>query len=122
MDRIAIGPHRWCILHLESDDSFLKVLLQSDAFSEAEELLICVGLLLCVLVYTGRNADRKLTCRILTCDTVAGGLSIKGDRFYISSFQMDPLRLIHLYHEGRFGPLRNLEPYRQYRIVQFHRS
>ena len=60
---------------MEKDDSVLKVLLQSDAFSEAEDVLICVGLLLCVLLYTGRNADGNLICRILTCDTVAGDIN-----------------------------------------------
>ena len=66
-------------MHLEKDDSFSNVLLQSDAFTEAEELLICVGLLLCVLLYTRRSIDGKLICRIVTYDsvpydTVAGGV------------------------------------------------
>ena len=51
---------------MENDASFIMVLLEADHFSEAEELQICVGLLLCVLGFTGRNAGGKLTCRILT--------------------------------------------------------
>ena len=43
------------------------------------------------------------------------------DRVYISSFQMDPLHLIQLYHEGRVGPWRNMEPYRLYLIIYIHR-
>ena len=74
VDRIIIWSHRWCILHLEKDYLFSKVLLQSDAFTEEEELLICIGLLLYVLVYTGRNVDGKLTCRMATYDTVVGAV------------------------------------------------
>jgi hypothetical protein len=69
VDRITVGHHRWCILHFE-DASYVKVFLQADAFSEPEELIICVGLVLCVIVYTGRNADGRLACRIVTYDTV----------------------------------------------------
>ena len=42
------------------------------------------------------------------------------DRVYISSIQMNPIHLILLYYEVRFGPLRNLEPCRLYRIVHIH--
>ena len=72
VDRITVGPHRWGILHLEKDTSFMKVLLEADPFTKAEELMTCVGLVLCVLVYTGWNAYGKLACRILIYDTVAG--------------------------------------------------
>ena len=37
---------------------------------------MCVGLLLCVIVYTGRNNDGKLTCRNVTYDTVTGGVTL----------------------------------------------
>jgi hypothetical protein len=42
-DRISIGRHRWCILHIEKDGSAMKVLIEKDFFSEPEELLVCVG-------------------------------------------------------------------------------
>jgi len=61
VDCITVGPHRWCILHDEKDDVFSKGLVQTDAFTEAENLQVCLGLLLCVLVYMGRNNDCKLT-------------------------------------------------------------
>ena len=96
MDPITIGPNQWCILHLEEDDSFSNVLLQTDAFTEAEEILIFVGLLPSVLLYTRRSIDGKLICRIVTYDsvaydTVAGGVGnqnrvMASDRVYISSF------------------------------------
>jgi hypothetical protein len=65
------------ILHVEKDASLIKVLLEDCPFSEAEDLQICVGLLLCVFVFTGRNAGGKLTCRILNYDTVAGRMRIQ---------------------------------------------
>jgi hypothetical protein len=75
VNRIDLGPQRWCIIHVEMDKgSHKNLLLQTEAFSEAEELQICVRLLLCVIVYTGRIIDGKLSCIIVTCDTVTGGL------------------------------------------------
>ena len=50
----------------------MKVLIEKDAFSEAEELLVCVGVVVSVLIYTGRNSDGRLSCRILSYDTVEG--------------------------------------------------
>ena len=44
---------------------------RKDAFSEAE-VLVCVGVVVSVLMYTGRNVDGRFTFRILTYDTVAG--------------------------------------------------
>jgi len=35
----------------EDEASFVKVLLETDALAESEELLICVGVVLCV-IYT----------------------------------------------------------------------
>ena len=67
------GPQSWCILHVEIDEgSHKKFLVNTEAFSEADVLQICVGLLLCVIVYTGRNSDVKLSCRIVTYDKVTG--------------------------------------------------
>ena len=54
VDRICINRHRWYILQLEKDGSDMKVLIEKDVFSEAEELLVCVGLIVSVLIYTVR--------------------------------------------------------------------
>jgi len=43
------------------------------------------------------------------------------DRVYISLFQMGPLHLIQLYHEGHVGLWCNMEPYRLYLIIHIHR-
>ena len=43
------------------------------------------------------------------------------DRLYISSFQMDPLHLIQLYHEGWVTLWRNMEFYRLFTIIHIHR-
>jgi len=64
-----ISSCHWCIVTVKkADASYMKVLLPTDAFTEEEELKICIGLTLCVLVYTARDADRKETCKILTFD------------------------------------------------------
>jgi len=55
----------------------MYVLVQSDAYTDAEEPQICVALLLYVLVYTGRNNDGKFTCRVVTYDTVTAGVAIQ---------------------------------------------
>ena len=62
-------------MHIEKDGSDMKVLIEKDAFSEAEELLVCVGVVVRVLIYTGRNSDGRLSCRILNYDTVAGRIN-----------------------------------------------
>jgi len=72
VDRISIGRHRWCILHLQKGGSDMNVLIEKDVFSEPEELLVCVGVIVSVLFYTGRNSDGRLSCRILSYDTVVG--------------------------------------------------
>ena len=72
--RITVRPHRWCILHVKKG-VFTKFLVHSEAFAEAVELQICVGLILRVLVYTGRKSDGRLTCRIVTYNTVTGGVA-----------------------------------------------
>jgi len=74
VDRITVGRHRWCILHLQKEESVTKVLIEKDVFTEPEELLACVGVIESVLVYTGRNSLCKLTYRILSCDTLVGQL------------------------------------------------
>ena len=43
VDRISIGRHRWCILHIEKDGSNTKFLIEKYDFSEAEELLVFFG-------------------------------------------------------------------------------
>ena len=60
---------------MEKDEVVTKFLVETEAFSEAEELQISVGLLLCVIVYTRRNNDGKLTCRNVTYDSVTGGVT-----------------------------------------------
>ena len=85
---IWVGPHH-CptapLVHpaFEKDGVFSKVLEQTDAFTVAEELQICVGMILCVLAYTGCNNDGKLTCSIVKYYTERGcfGESIKRDDF-----------------------------------------
>jgi len=74
VDRITVGRHHWSILHVQRDDSFMKVVLENNIFSEAEELLISVGVTECVLVYNGLNVDSRATYRILCFDTLAGQL------------------------------------------------
>ena len=64
VDRILIGSRNWCIVTLvNADASCMKMLLQKDAFTE-EELKICFGVTLCLLVYRGRCADGKETCKL----------------------------------------------------------
>ena len=48
----------------------MNVLIEKDVFSEPEELLVFVGVIVSVLVYTGRNSDDRLSCRILGYDTM----------------------------------------------------
>ena len=72
--RLTVGRHRWCILHFQKDESVTKVVIEKDVFTEPEELLICVGVIESVLVYTGRNSVGKLTYRILSCESMVGQL------------------------------------------------
>ena len=48
------------------------VLIEKYVFAEPEELLVCVGVIVSVLFYTGRNSDGRLSCRILSYDAVEG--------------------------------------------------
>ena len=54
-DRIAVARHRLCIFHLSKEESVTKVVIEKDLFTEPEELLVCVGVIESVLIYTGRN-------------------------------------------------------------------
>ena len=74
VDRITVGRHRWCILHLQKEESITKVVIEKDVFTEPEELLVCVGVIESVLIYSGRNSVDKLTYRILCFDTMVGQL------------------------------------------------
>ena len=47
VDRLIVGLHRCCILYLQKDESVTKFVIEKDVFTEPEELLVCVG----VLVY-----------------------------------------------------------------------
>ena len=75
VDRVPVGRYRWCILHLQMDESVMKIVIEKDVFTEPEELLVCVGVIECVLIYTGRNSHGRLTNRILSCDTMVGQLN-----------------------------------------------
>ena len=74
VDRITVCRHRQCILHLQKEENILKVVIEKDIFTEPEELLICVGAIESVLIYSGQNSDDKSTCRILCYDTMVGQL------------------------------------------------
>ena len=74
MDRITVDRHRWCILHLQKEESVTKVVIENDIFTESEEVLVCVGVIQFVLVYTGRKSHGRLTCIILSCNTMVGQL------------------------------------------------
>jgi len=77
VDRITIGRHRWSILHTQRDESILKVIIENDVFTAMEELLVCVGVIQSVLIYTGLNTVGRSTYRILSYDTVVGQLNEK---------------------------------------------
>jgi len=64
VDRITVGRHQWCVVHLK-DDSITKVVIEKEVFIEPEELLICLGAIECVLVYSGLNTVDRSTYRIL---------------------------------------------------------
>jgi len=67
VDRLSIGRHRLCILHLQEDRFVTNVLIEKDVLSKPDELLVCVGVIVSVLIYTGLNSDGRLLCRILSC-------------------------------------------------------
>ena len=74
MDRVTVGRHHWCVVHLLKDDAITKVVIEKEVFTEPEELLVCVGAIECVLVYYGRNPIESSTFRILCYDTMVGQL------------------------------------------------
>jgi len=74
VDRITVARRRWCILHLQKEENLLKVVIEKDNFTNPEELLIFVGAIESVLIYSGQNSDEKSTCRILCYETTIGQL------------------------------------------------
>ena len=36
VDRLTVGRHRWCMLHLQKDESVMKVVIEKDVFIEPE--------------------------------------------------------------------------------------
>ena len=42
----------------------MKIVIEREVFTEPEELLVCVGAIESVLIYSGRNSDDKLSYRI----------------------------------------------------------
>ena len=75
VDRITTGRHRWCILHLQKEESVTKVVLEKDVLTECIEVLVCAGVIDSVFVCTRRNFHGRLTCRILSCNTVVRQLN-----------------------------------------------
>ena len=49
-DRISIGRHRWCILHIEKEGSAIKVLIENDVF-QRQRNYSCVCVCVCVCVW-----------------------------------------------------------------------
>jgi hypothetical protein len=43
VDRLTVGRHRWCILHLQKEESVTTVVIEKVVFTEPEELLVYVG-------------------------------------------------------------------------------
>jgi len=43
VDRITVGRNRWCILHLQKEESITKFVIEKVVFTEPEELLVYVG-------------------------------------------------------------------------------
>ena len=50
VDRLTVGRHHWCILHLQKDESVTKVVIEKDVFTEPEVVLVCAGVIVSVLV------------------------------------------------------------------------
>jgi len=67
VDRVTVGRHHWCVVHLLKDDAITKVVIENDLFTEPEELLVCLGAIECMLIYYERS-----TFRILCYDTMVG--------------------------------------------------
>ena len=74
VDRLTVGRYRWCILHVHKDESVTKVVIENDVFTVPEGVLVCAGVIQCVLVYTGRNFHGSFTYRILCYDIMVGQL------------------------------------------------
>jgi len=51
VDRVTVGRHHWCVVHLLKDDAITKVIIEKEVFTEPEELLVCLGAIECVLIY-----------------------------------------------------------------------
>ena len=47
VDRLTVGRHHWCIIHLQKNESVTKVVIEKDVFTEPEEVLVCAGVILC---------------------------------------------------------------------------
>jgi hypothetical protein len=73
--RITVGCHRWCILHIQREQSNMKVVVENDVFNKSEELLVCVGVIESVFIYTWVNSVGRSTYRLLSCDTMVGQLN-----------------------------------------------
>jgi len=74
VDRITVGCHQWCVVHLLKDFSITKVVIEKSVFTEPEELLVFLGVIKCVLVYSDLNTVERSTYRILCYDTMVGQL------------------------------------------------
>ena len=62
----------------EGQDAYKNVLLAtSEDFTVADAFEIDVGLMKCVMMYTGRVADWMEICRILPFDEIVAGASIQ---------------------------------------------
>ena len=75
VDCITVGRHQCCILYLQREEFIMKVVIENEVFTKAEELLVCVGVMESVLIYTGRNSLGRSTYRILSSDTMVGQLN-----------------------------------------------
>jgi len=53
----------------------MKVLIEKDILRRQRNYSFVWGLVVSVLVYTGRNSDGRLSCRILSYDTVVGRIN-----------------------------------------------
>ena len=58
VDRVTVGRHHWCVVHLLKDDAITKVIIENEVFTEPEELLVCLGAIECVLIYYERSTFR----------------------------------------------------------------
>jgi hypothetical protein len=53
---------------LKKEDAYKNILLLTSSLMEDEDVNIYVALTKCFMGYTGRDADGKETCKILTFD------------------------------------------------------